>query len=126
ALVSVQLVGDPDPYPYWHQTQIEGGQNFAGWDDVAASQMLEQGRTTVDRNERVKYYYEFQNYFAEQIPAIILYYPVYTYVIRDTVKNVQLAALSDLSDRFSNVRDWYLLTRRVIETETDQRLDNLN
>lgn len=126
ALVAVQLFGDPDPYPYWHQTQIDGGQNFAGWDDVAASQMLEQARTTVDRNERVKYYYEFQNYFAEQIPAIILYYPVYTYVIRDTVNNVQLAALSDLSDRFSNIRDWYLLTRRVIETETDQRLDNLN
>jgi len=110
ALVEAQFLGDPDLYPYWHQMQIERGQNFAGWEHEAASRALEQGRTTVDRNKRIKPYYEFQHFFAEETPALILYYPVYTYVIRNRVENVQLASLVTPSDRFRSIQDWSLLT----------------
>lgn len=46
ALVNLNLVRspDPDPYPFWHQTQISGGQNYAQWDDRQASEFLEQAR----------------------------------------------------------------------------------
>jgi peptide/nickel transport system substrate-binding protein len=108
ALIEVQLFGDPDPYSFWHQTQIEGGQNFAGWDNTEASEALEAGRMAVARGERIKAYYQFQAIFAEEMPALILYHTVSTYAVRDTVKNVQLSALTSASDRFRNVLDWQI------------------
>ena len=46
ALVELNLARSPDPdlYPFWHQTQINGGQNYAGWDDRQASEYLEHAR----------------------------------------------------------------------------------
>ena len=108
ALIEVQLFGDPDPYSFWHQTQIEGGQNFAGWDNTEASEALEAGRMAVARGDRIKAYYQFQDLFAEEMPALILYHPVSTYAVRDSVKNVQLSALTSASDRFRNVLDWQI------------------
>jgi peptide/nickel transport system substrate-binding protein len=109
ALIEAQLFGDPDPYSFWHQTQIEGGQNFAGWDNTAASEALEAGRIHADRNERIKAYYEFQTIFADELPALILYHPVSTYAVRDRIGHIQLSALTSASDRFRNVRDWQIL-----------------
>ena len=126
ALVDTQLSGDPDPYGLWHQSQIEGGQNVSGWDSINASHMLEQGRLTVDRNERIKFYYTFQQIFADEMPALILYHPTYSYVVRDNIKGVQLGAMVFPSGRFKTIADWYTLTEQVIETIADQRLDSLN
>jgi len=120
ALLEVELFGDPDPYRFWHQSQIEGGQNFGGWDNTPASQALEQGRLALDRGERIRYYYEFQRIFAEELPALTLYHPVYTYVVRNNVKGVRLATIATPADRFRSIPDWYLLTRRVIETTANR------
>ncbi len=122
ALIQVELFGDPDPYRFWHQSQIDAGQNFGGWDNSAASQDLEQGRTVLNKADRVKYYYDFQRIFADELPALILYYPAYTYALRDTVKNVQLGSIITPADRFRNISAWYLLTQRVIETTAGQRV----
>ena len=116
ALVNVELFGDPDPYRFWHQSQIDGGQNFGGWDDTAASIALEHGRTILDRNERIKDYYTFQQIFAQQTPALVLYYPTFTFALRSDVKNVQLPAIANPADRFATLNRWYLLTQKVIET----------
>ncbi|MFQ5615757.1 MAG: ABC transporter substrate-binding protein [Anaerolineales bacterium] len=44
ALVDLNLARspDPDPYPFWHQAQIAGGQNYAKWDDRPASEVMQQ------------------------------------------------------------------------------------
>ncbi len=119
ALVNIELFGDPDPYRFWHQSQIDGGQNFGGWDDTDASIALEHGRTTLTRNERIKDYYTFQQIFAQQTPALVLYYPVYTFAVRANVKNVQLPMIASSADRFATLNQWYLLTQQVIETHAN-------
>ncbi len=120
ALIDIDLLGDPDLYRFWHQTQIAAGQNFAGWDNTPASEALELGRTQLKRTDRIQYYYEFQRIFAAETPALILYYPVYTFALHNTVKNVQLTPIYSSADRFKNFSDWYLLTERVIETTANQ------
>ncbi len=62
ALVDLNLsrFPDPDPYPFWHQAQITGGQNYAQWDDRVASEYLEQARVTLDIEERARLYRNFQ------------------------------------------------------------------
>jgi len=118
ALAEVLLAGDPDPYPFWHQSRIETGQNYAGWDHTQASQLLETARTITDTGRRSDYYYEFQRIFAEEQPALILFYPVYTYGVSKDIFEVQVAPMTRPSDRFRTIADWYMLTRRVIFKES--------
>jgi peptide/nickel transport system substrate-binding protein len=70
---------DPDPYPFWHQAEAVGGQNYSGWDNRAASEYLEQARVTADYSLRAKLYRNFQVVFAKELPALPLYVPVYSY-----------------------------------------------
>jgi peptide/nickel transport system substrate-binding protein len=107
---------DPDPYPFWHQTQINDGQNYAGWDDRQASEYLEQARTQADLEERTKRYRNFQVRFANQLPALTLLYPVYTYAVDEKVQGVQMGPLFDPSDRFLTARSWFLLAGRDTAT----------
>jgi len=117
ALAEVFLSGDPDPYPLWHLSQIEGGQNYAGWNNDKASMLLESARAVSNQGRRNDFYFEFQEIFAEEIPSIILFYSVHTYGVSNEVHNVQLAPLTTPSDRFRTLADWYVLTRRVIYSE---------
>ena len=115
ALIDLNLSGspDPDPYPFWHQSEITGGQNYSQWDNRAASEYIEQARVTADITERTRLYRNFQVIFSKELPALPLYYPVYTYAVDQQVFGVQIPALFDPSDRFSTVANWYLVTRRT-------------
>ncbi len=117
ALINLSFANtpDPDPYPFWHQTQIETGQNYSGYNSRDLSEILEQARTTPAYADRVKFYRAFQAKFADQTPALLLYYPAFTYAVDKKVNNVQLGPLVDSSDRFNSLADWYIITRRVIE-----------
>jgi peptide/nickel transport system substrate-binding protein len=117
ALVDLDLSRspDPDPYPFWHQAEATGGQNYSQWDNRTASEYLEQARVLVDQNVRARLYRNFQSIFAKELPALLLYYPVYTYGVDLRVQGVQIPPLFEPSDRFNNVSDWYLVTRRALE-----------
>jgi peptide/nickel transport system substrate-binding protein len=117
ALVDLNLsyTPDPDPYPFWHQAEATGGQNYAQWDNRAASEYLERARVTADINERARLYRNFQVIFADELPALPLYFPTYTFAVDAQVNSVQAAPLYDTSDRFNSIADWHLLTRRAID-----------
>jgi len=124
AVVHWDLAGDPDPYPLWHSTQIRDGQNYAGWDNRTADESIEKARTTVDRAARKQYYSEFQRIFAEEVPALLLYHPVYTFGVRDKVHNVQLGPLNTPSDRFRSFANWYIVTKRITVGSQEIQLDS--
>jgi len=115
-LVDFNLAGtpDPDPYPLWHETQVESGQNYSGFSDRVTSELLEQARITTDLAQRARLYQRFQSRFADQVPALLLYYPVYNYAVDTKVNGVQTGPLTEPSDRFNNLAQWYIVTRRVI------------
>lgn len=114
AVVSWDQVGDPDPYPLWHSSQAEGGaRNYTSWHNPEADQIMEKARTILNEDERKALYWKFQDIFAEDVPGVLLFHPVYTYGVSRRVKNVQIGALNEPSERFDNYRDWYIVTRRV-------------
>jgi peptide/nickel transport system substrate-binding protein len=117
ALVDLNLsrTPDPDPYPFWHQAEATGGQNYSQWDNRTASEYLEQARVTADYTLRTRLYRNFQVIFAKELPALPLFAPVYSYGVDAQVQGVQVAALYDPSDRLATFNDWYLLTRRALE-----------
>jgi len=104
---------DPDPYPFWHDTQIEGGQNYSGFDDRNSSIWLERARTTPDIGKRTEYYRSFAHRFRDQVPALFLYHPVYNYAIDKNVQGVSIGPLVDPSDRLAGIGGWYLVARRA-------------
>ncbi len=120
ALVEIELTADPDPYPLWHSTQAESGQNFAGFASEDADIVMEEARRTTDRAERLRLYSAFQQIFAEEVPALLIYYPIYVYAVSDQVHDVQLSPLLHTSDRFRNIHEWYVETEEVLVSETDE------
>jgi peptide/nickel transport system substrate-binding protein len=58
--------------------------------------------------ERAKYYRNFQIIFSQELPALPLYYPVYTYAVDREIQGVRVGPLFDTSDRFANVTEWFL------------------
>jgi peptide/nickel transport system substrate-binding protein len=117
ALVDLNLsrTPDPDPYPFWDLAQATGGQNYTQWENRVASEYLEQARVTVNLQDRIKYYRNFQILFTQDLPALPLYYPVYTYAVDRDIQGVRVGPLFDTADRFANVTDWFLAGRQKKE-----------
>lgn len=117
ALVDLNLVRlrDPDPYPFWHQSAATGGQNYGQWDNRSASEYIEQARVNPDFEARTRLYRNFQVVFSKELPALTLYYPVYSYGVDRQVLGLQMPPLFDTSDRFLTISDWYLVTRRSLD-----------
>ena len=70
---------DPDQYYFWHSTQSEG--NIGNYKNVKIDKLLEDGRNTINIEERGKTYADFQKVIQDDPPAIFLYYP-YIYTIK--------------------------------------------
>ncbi|MBM3131031.1 MAG: peptide ABC transporter substrate-binding protein [Chloroflexi bacterium] len=111
------LSNDPDQYENWHESQIPSptsfGQNYSGLRDRDLSEALETARRTNDHGKRTEAYRKFQERFADLTPALLLYYPIYTYGVDARVREVKLAPLLTASDRFRNIAQWYLKTKRI-------------
>ncbi len=116
ALVDLNLsvYPDPDPYPFWDQTQISSGQNYTQWNNRTISQYLETARVETDRGERGRLYKNFQILFMEELPAIPLYNPVYNYPVSQKVSGVSIGPVYKSSDRFLNISEWYMVSRSAI------------
>ena len=110
ALVDISFASspDPDPYPFWHQTQVVGGQNYARWNDRVASEYLEQARITLDLVERARLYRNFQVRFSRELPSLPLFFPVYNFGVSQEIQGVRIGSFFDTSDRMSYISTWYL------------------
>ncbi len=124
-LVEIELTADPDPYALWHSTQAESGQNFSGFASDEADLVMEEARLTADPERRAELYRVFQQIFTEDVPSLLIYYPVYTYAVDVQVRDVQLSPLLHTSDRFRNIQDWYVQTEEIVIGE-DSELDKMD
>lgn len=110
-----QLGRDPDEFALWHSSQTgEAGLNLSSLRSPEVDELLEKGRIVLDRDQRTAIYWEFQERFIQDVPAIPLYYPVYTYVLHARVHGVELQPLNELEGRFHSVGNWYIKTQKVI------------
>lgn len=117
ALLYGEVIGyDPDPYPFWHSSQREHpGVNLTNYANRKADELLEEARKTSDDESRIEKYIEFQNIIAENIPAIFLYAPTYTYPLSKAVKGLDIQRISNSSDRFIDIENWYIKTKKSLQ-----------
>ena len=108
------LTAVPDPFPFWHSSQIKDpGLNLAKYENSAVDKILETARTTLNEEERMKQYQNIQNIIIEQAPALFLYTPDYIYMTSNKVNGLEQKVIFDPSQRFSDVETWYTKTKRV-------------
>ncbi len=119
ALLYGEIIGsDPDPYPFWHSQEArDPGLNLALFKNEKADNLLVKGRKEFDTEKRAEYYQEFQEILVEELPAIFLYNPIHLYLTTDKLKGLQLEKVVIPSERFGNVNEWYIKTKRVLKNK---------
>lgn len=113
-LHNIAIGSDPDPYAFWHSSQIAGGLNITNYSNKEADLLLEEARLTLNDNERKEKYKKFQEIIAEEVPAIFLYSPAYSYVQAKKIKGFNIINIITPRDRFNNISDWYIKTEKKI------------
>jgi len=114
-LYGIILGSDPDQYPFWHSSQIgPSGLNLANYNNKTADALLEDGRITNNKEIRQEKYKEFQKIIAQDLPAIFLYSQRYSYLNSNKIKGFDTSNITVPSDRFNNITNWYIKTRKKI------------
>ncbi|MCH8244481.1 hypothetical protein IIB97_01180, partial [Patescibacteria group bacterium] len=104
----------PDPFPFWHSSQIQDpGLNLSSFESEQADRLLEKARKETDEEKRAEYYEELQDILLDAAPAIFLYDINYTYLVSKQVKGIQEKIIADPSKRYSGIEDWYIKTKRA-------------
>lgn len=117
-LFGVILGADTDPYPFWHSSQTKHpGLNLSILKNKKVDALLEEARSSTDQEQRRAKYVEFQQIIAEEIPAIFLYNPVYTYAHDEKLKGIETTFITRPSDRFRDIASWYINTKRQFPNE---------
>lgn len=113
-LFSENVGADPDPYPFWHSSQRRDPHlNLTTFADAQTDKLLVEGRTNLDPAQRAEKYKRFQELFVGAVPAIFLSRSLYVYNIDAKVKGVELKTVVTPADRFTDIHQWYIETKRV-------------
>ncbi len=113
-LYGENLAADPDPYPFWHSTQVKSpGLNLSLLEDKDTDKALEGARTTNDNAKRQELLHSFAQRFLDIHPAIILYSPYYLFAERSHVGGFTMEHGGLPSDRLNDIVNWYVRVKRV-------------
>ncbi len=96
-----------DTYSYWHSSQADGnGLNLSNYKSFAADSLIEKIRKTFDQDEKEELLEDLAKEISEDVPAIFMYRPSYTFATDNKVKNIELQNLAYPSDRFVDIANW--------------------
>jgi peptide/nickel transport system substrate-binding protein len=110
-LVGITVGNDPDPYPFFHSSQVnDPGDDFSGYSTLSTDRLLEQARRAVDQTKRRELLAQVWSAIATDLPVVFLYYTDYLYAQSRALHGFRVAPVSDPPQRFWNVEDWYLKT----------------
>ncbi len=117
-LYSQILSYDPDPYVFWHSSQIgSGGLNLSIFSDKDIDATLEDARKLNTFEERKEKYVTFQKILKDEAYAVFLFDIPYNYPLNKKVKGFESQVVYSPSDRFFNIEDWYMRSRKVFKTK---------
>lgn len=113
-LFSQKLGADPDPFVFWHSSQIKDpGLNITGFGSGQSDKLITEARSTTKPETRTAKYQALQALIEQQRPAIFLNQSGYVYIVDSKVKGQSLPALYDPSWRFAQIAKWFIQEKRV-------------
>ncbi|HCI03691.1 MAG: ABC transporter substrate-binding protein [Candidatus Peribacteraceae bacterium] len=125
-LFGQSLLDNLDSYPYWHSSgkqKLTGERsdlrldayNLSQYTSLEADTLLESIRQTSNESERSTSLEELREVLKNDVPAIFLYAPLYTFAYDKDVRGVALKNLSLHSDRFLTLHNWFIKQERVFK-----------
>jgi peptide/nickel transport system substrate-binding protein len=114
-LVGEILSLNPDPFLFWHSSSIKTGLNLSSWSNADANKLLEKARSEFDDLARAKLYSQFAQDLEKDKPAIFLFSPQLIYAINKPINNINVTTINIISERFTNVNNWYINTTRKLK-----------
>lgn len=103
----------PDPYPFWHSTQvIDPGLNLSLYSNSDCDKLLKEARETRDEKTREQILEAVQDQIVKDAPAVFLYNQNY-YYLTSGVKGITAGLVVDPSKRFAGAENWYLKETRI-------------
>ena len=116
-LYGINLGADPDVFAFWHSSQADfrssARLNLAEYISEVADEALESGRSRVEVDLRSSKYQLFQQTWLNDLPALALYRPKFSYYELANVRGPRGATLVNQQDYFRDVHLWTVLTTRV-------------
>ncbi len=123
-LFGQSLLDNPDSFPYWHSSGIQklpaqeknlrlDAYNLSQYSSFKADSLLETVRRTGSDTERRKALSDLRELLKNDVPAVFLYSPLYTFAHRSSILGIELGSLSLHSDRFLTLSDWYVTQDRA-------------
>jgi len=112
-LFGENLGSDPDPYVYWHSSQIsDPGLNLSSYANVEVDRYIEAARQTNDNESRIHSYLPMQVALFDEKPAVFLFRPYYIYAVNKAVLGINVQQAANPAERFLGISDWYINTKR--------------
>lgn len=106
-----------DLFAFWDSSQMfYPDQNLSMYSNSTIDTDLEQYRSTFDPTKRAQLLSAISDKIATDMPAIFLYSPDYLYIASPTLGGFGTSKyISVASDRFSDIDNWYINTKRVFK-----------
>jgi peptide/nickel transport system substrate-binding protein len=96
---------DPEKnYAWWHSSQINHGFNLFSYKNKKIDELLDRGRTMLDREERKKIYYQFQKEIYDDPPGIFLFWRDFLIGIHKRFRGVKLSP----GEILGSINEWYV------------------
>ena len=123
-LFGQSLLDNLDSFPYWHSSGIQkltgkkedlrrDAYNLSSYTSFKADALLEVIRSTRNEKERAAALTQLREILKQDVPAIFLYAPTYTYAHQQSIQGIELGSLSLHSDRFLSLHNWFIKQERV-------------
>jgi len=107
----------PDLFSFWHSSErFYPGLNLSLYENKTVDDIIKSLRTAdITSSKRVSLLEEIQREIASDYPALFIASPRYFYVTRGSIEGISLSLVSLPHDRFDNIAQWYLKTRRLFK-----------
>ncbi len=115
ALFFGQIVSkEADLYAFWHSSQKDDpGLNIALYANKNVDEILESLLQESPTPERFKLYASLKKEMDKDKPAIFIYSPNFIHIVPKNVKNVSYKTITENSDRYNSIHEWYIQTDTV-------------
>ncbi|MBI2474086.1 MAG: hypothetical protein HYV68_00120 [Candidatus Taylorbacteria bacterium] len=115
ALLFGEVIGrNPDLFAFWHSSQRnDPGYNIALYTNSKVDQMLNDARQAKTSDKQADIIENIFDEINKDTPAVFLYTPDYLYVIRKDVKGFESGSIATPSERFANIKNWFIENERV-------------
>lgn len=109
ALLFGMVIGrNKDLFAFWHSSQQKDpGLNIAMYANKKVDALLEEVRTTDDKDTRKKDLNLIEKYISSDYPAAFTHTPKFVYAIPKDLHGVTLPQITTPADRFATVATWY-------------------